>query len=422
MRNRSIANFLLIFALLIVISPRLSALEDLVQNGGFETDELGMLSMWSMDAWINTEAAVRFFATEQFMHSGRRSFAIANLQPNDSRAVQWISVKPDTLYRFSAWIMAKDVVSEGMGANLSVLGSTSAAGDLKDTGGEWRYAELYGRTGPRQKSLAVLLRLGFYGSLATGIAMFDDAKLEELSSLPEGAQAISLGDNTAAEVFPVVTSSQAAPESPKAAPKAATPWAVMLVLSALAAATVLVAGAVVLMLFRVRGMPPTVIRQRPAGKVTLESLIAKERADIAHPSSSSWGYLKPSLRGKHRRDDALPIEHRESPRAPFAAWVTVRTSRAGSHGELRLQSENMSKSGILLASSDLDALRLDEEVVLTAEGRAGTFEIGRAIVTRVHGQVPVKGKTQRGGFGLRFTSIDFRIQRGLKALPERTPD
>jgi hypothetical protein len=250
--------------------PSLGALDNLVKNGGFETEELGMLSMWSTGAWVDTDDAVRFFMTEQAKHSGARGFAIANLKPNDSRGIQWVSVKTNTLYRLSAWVLAQKVATQGIGANISVLGSTSAAGDLKDTDGKWVYVELYGRTGPDQSSLAVLVRLGFYGSLATGVAVFDDVSLEEVASLPQGAKSISFGANEAAETFPVETSGE---EGRPAEAQSASPgtafWIVLLTLSALAAAVSIFNGLALATLVRSRKPAPSGAGSRaatPAGK------------------------------------------------------------------------------------------------------------------------------------------------------------
>ncbi len=95
-------------------------------------------------------------------------------------------MKPDTNYRLSCWIYAQGVETPSIGANISVLGATIAAGDLRDTGGKWQLVELYGKTGPQQQAIAVLARLGFYGSLATGLALFDDFAVEELAKPPAG--------------------------------------------------------------------------------------------------------------------------------------------------------------------------------------------------------------------------------------------
>ncbi len=264
-----------ILTLLVILCAPIGALENLVSNGGFEADELGMLSMWSTDAWVDTDEAVRFFTTEEDAHSGRRCFAIANIEPNDSRGVQWLRVKPATLYRLSAWVSARDVLSEKIGANISVLGSTSAAGNLKDTGGTWRYTELYGRTGAGQSALAVVVRLGFYGSLATGVALFDDVILEEIPALPEGARAISFASNDAGEIFP--TESNREPPAQKTAAQAASPrpaalstisgsmpWISLLTLAALAAATASVAGIALIVLLRTYGKRPSGGAEAPA--------------------------------------------------------------------------------------------------------------------------------------------------------------
>ena len=165
---------------------------ELIQNGGFEQEELGSVAMWSTSAWVPTDEAVRFFVTSDAKHGGSRSFAIANLQPNDSRLMQWIAVKPGTHYRISCWVYAQGIDTPSIGANISVLGATVAAGDVRDTAGTWQLVELYGKTGPRQKAIAVLARLGFYGSLATGLALFDDFSVEELPGPPAGKTVTSL--------------------------------------------------------------------------------------------------------------------------------------------------------------------------------------------------------------------------------------
>jgi len=67
-----------------------------------------------------------------------------------------------------------------MGGNISVLGSTSAAGDLRDTGGLWERVRARGKDRTRAASARGCLSARFYGSLSTGIAVFDDIALEEL--------------------------------------------------------------------------------------------------------------------------------------------------------------------------------------------------------------------------------------------------
>ena len=52
--------------------------------------------------------------------------------------------------------------------------------------------EFYGLTGSSQTSFTVFLRLGGYGGTNTGKAYFDDFKVEELDSLPVGAEVTAL--------------------------------------------------------------------------------------------------------------------------------------------------------------------------------------------------------------------------------------
>src|SRR4030042_5932637 len=70
LRSRRGVGILLL--LVFFAAPCLSA-ADLLQNGGFEQDEQRMLAMWSTEAYLYSEDAVRFFTTEQLRHSGRRS-------------------------------------------------------------------------------------------------------------------------------------------------------------------------------------------------------------------------------------------------------------------------------------------------------------------------------------------------------------
>ncbi len=453
---------LLLLLPLLLAAPALGA-ENLLQNGGFEQDELRMLAMWSTEAYLYTESAVRFFTTEQLRYSGRRALVIANLQPNDSRAVQWVKVKPNTLYRLSCRIMAQQVEAGSVGANISVLGSTSAAGDLRDTGNRWEYVELYGRSGPSQESLGVLVRLGFYGSLAKGIALFDDARLEEVGAVPAAAtgKVIDFAENKQDNIFRVMRatpevalpapgeaakSAQAAPAAGPAGPsvpggptgappevgarrillRAALGWPVVAALGAVAAAMLVTAVVALSRLGRLRRQ----LREQRSwsvagrggsgqpGKIPIRSLIEGAGAQPAGPPTQPLGG-RFSLRGRRRQDAPREVEHRSLARAETDSEALIR--RAGARGKaevLKLSCENISDSGLYCSGPEPRSLFLDERVNVEITRGSRLIDLGPAIVVRAEAGHARKGAPKEGGLGLCFTQTPETIRKLRRSLYE----
>ena len=167
------------------------AAANLVVNMGFEEPTVDISSTWFKDVWNTGDEATRFTITSEVAHSGNHSVLIENNQPNDAKWVQKVKVKPSTKYRLFGWIKVKQVGPEGSGANLSVVGVLETSADLRDTQGDWKLVELYGKTGPKQMELQIAARLGGYGALSTGKAYFDDIFLEEVKSVPKGIRTVS---------------------------------------------------------------------------------------------------------------------------------------------------------------------------------------------------------------------------------------
>ena len=431
---RPMRALLLLLLPLLAAAPALSA-GDLLQNGGFEQDELRMLAMWSTEAYLYSEDAVRFFTTEQLRYSGRRSLVIANLKPNDARAVQWVKVKPNTLYRLSCRIMAQKVEAGSVGANISVLGSTSAAGDLRDTGNRWEYVELYGRTGPAQESLGVLMRLGFYGSLAKGIALFDDARLEEVGAVPAAAagKVIDFAENKEDNIFRVMraTPGVALPAPDKAAGagagqalrQAVLSWPVVAALGAIAAALLATAIAALSRLQRLKRQQrawPAAGRGKSGqpGKISIQSLIEGPGALPAGPPTQPLGG-RFSLRGRRRQDAPREVEHRGLARADTDAEALVR--RAGGRGKaevLKLACENISDSGLFCSGPEPRNLFLDERVNVEITRGSRLIDLGQAIVVRSEAGHAGKGAPKHGGFGFCFTQTPETIRKLRRSLYE----
>jgi hypothetical protein len=362
------------------------ASENLIENSGFETEVLGNLAMWSMHAATDTEDAVRFFSTDADAHSGKRSFAIANLKPNDAWAVQWVKVKPNTIYRLSCWIQARNVMSETVGANISVLGSARAAGDLKDTRGNWQLVRMYGKTGPDQRSLGVLVRLGFYQSPATGLALFDDVDLEELPVLPAGAgqDIVNFSVNeyrtdtvTAGQTLTV----QRSGGSSSLGDLARVPiWLFITTLAALAAAVVLLAFFALRFRHRVMGTSVR-LAGRAAGAYT-------------------------------------GVEHRGSARSTLLAEVTLkRTRRGGMPDVFHFSGGNISEGGIFLECHEPSTLRLNDEARLEVILPTDKLTLGKAVVTRVRSHTARSGKLVSEGLGLRFLTASTRELKDRRRAP-----
>ncbi len=150
---------------------------------------------FQQDAYIMDSEVTEFAIDPVGGRDGRDCAVIRNKGDNDSRLVYSVDARANTYYRISAWIRSEgvDTGAGAVGANLSVMDLLEYGGGVNLTGdSQWTHVEFYGKTGKSQKSFQVALRLGFYGGDIRGTAYFDDVEIEQLSSLPDGAAAISL--------------------------------------------------------------------------------------------------------------------------------------------------------------------------------------------------------------------------------------
>ena len=407
MRAQTGALRVVVLVSMLLSGLRLSASDNLIVNDGFESDELGYLAMWSTEAYQNDAESVRFFATEEQKRTGARSFAIANLKPNDARALQWVRVEPDTYYRLSCWIMASGIGTEGVGANISVLGSTSAAGGLTDTKGQWQLVELWGKTGPEQHALGVMVRLGFYGNLATGIAIFDDVILQKMDAPPGGdTPVISFSSNASGGTLPVVRGAVASQAPPGFVSRGLFNAALALLAVAFAAA----AG----FLWRSSTWRQLALRGGSAA-ARVSSHADGGLEDIAGGGATSLDRQR--LRGKPAIQAPRAIEHRSSQRKPVTAEVSVRKKgRDGKVTILRLLTRDISDGGLFVLSDDLSILELDQEVSLDATVGGKAVALGKAIVMRAQERFDKKGQPAGGGFGLMFTDFSAKMAKARRLL------
>ena len=169
-----------------LILTGLASAEDsnLLLNGSFEeTDADGHPLGWTEDAYYTEAGYTVFSITEEAVHGGSRAAGIRNIGENDARYAQKVEVEPESLYRFSGYILAKNL-EKGRGANLSIEGLYAFSESLYDTEGEWNYIEWYGETGENQTSVTLFARVGGYSGESIGQAWFDDLRLEKVHEVP----------------------------------------------------------------------------------------------------------------------------------------------------------------------------------------------------------------------------------------------
>ncbi len=164
--------------------------ENLLQNSSFdELDADGLPTGWYTDAYSDAQGVTKFGVGDDMDADGHSAY-IKNIEENDARFAQTVSVKPDSLYLLHGYIKAS--CEGGMGANLSVEGIYVFSDCVYDTFGSWEEVTLYGRTGPKQREMTVFMRLGGYSGEAAGEAWFDDVSLTEVSEVPDGYRASDL--------------------------------------------------------------------------------------------------------------------------------------------------------------------------------------------------------------------------------------
>ena len=157
--------------------------KNLLLNGGFEEARPDLVP-WGWRAGFQ-RAGSRVAVSTENPCSGRYSLKITSPAPNDAWLAQKVRVKPNTNYRFSGWILTRNVGPEGrIGANFSLIApgfyhSPDITGDSI-----WLYTEINFRTHSRQREVTVAVRLGRADAPVAGTAYFDQVSLVELDGPP----------------------------------------------------------------------------------------------------------------------------------------------------------------------------------------------------------------------------------------------
>ena len=182
---RKLLTILLLLCLLSVPALALAdngdqlAGEELLYNGDFSihVESAPLPAGWDLRAYQNDADSVSATVASE---DGTTQIVLTNKVANDARVAQDVTVEPNTVYRLSAEIRTSDV-EYGTGANLSIdnypIDGTYCYSENLFGSDSWREVLLYFRTAAEQTKVSVALRLGGYGTTATGTAEFSNVSL-----------------------------------------------------------------------------------------------------------------------------------------------------------------------------------------------------------------------------------------------------
>jgi len=162
--------------------------DDLIYNGDFSTyaESADLPAGWELSAYYSDADSV--LATFETGDDGEAVVVLTNTVANDSRVCQTVAVEANACYRLSAEIRTTSV-EYGTGANLSIdnyaIDGTYCYSENLFGTEAWRTVSLYFETGYDQTSVNVALRLGGYGTTATGSAEYRNVTLYKCTATDE---------------------------------------------------------------------------------------------------------------------------------------------------------------------------------------------------------------------------------------------
>lgn len=189
------ALLLLALALVSILPARLAGREaaqegNLVKNGDFSAVSDGMPDGWTQGMWVTTAGAS--YLEPVTLEDGTTAVLIENAAANDARFEQTVPVRENATYRLSARVRAAGCDPTKTGANVSFLGIYGTSECAYETQGEWTTLTLYARTGKGQHEATVCVRLGGYGSEASGKAWFTGVEMTQTDDVPIGVQVLDI--------------------------------------------------------------------------------------------------------------------------------------------------------------------------------------------------------------------------------------
>lgn len=223
---------LLGIVLILSIITWIQAGENLVLNPGFEEGSGKIPQSWFTDMWKKRDGVTEFVWKSEGAYSGTKCFYINNIETNDARVMQKITVEPNKMYKLSCFTKQINKSEEGTGANISVRGKVETSLPIKKNPEEWQNISLYIKTTENITDITVTIGLGGYGSIASGEAWFDDVVVEEVDTIPPGAKTAII-EEKAEEEEKKVEPEEVQKEKIKSQEKPATNWVLIIVIISL---------------------------------------------------------------------------------------------------------------------------------------------------------------------------------------------
>jgi len=164
---------------------------NLLSNGDFALGSGKSPDHWRTGGWNEAPTVTSY----DWLHAAgsEPELVVANLQPNDARWLQTLTLRPGWYY-IGAEARTEDVPSAAAGASVSLDEDSINSPDLHGAA-DWQRLGLYLKVGAHGADVDVALRLGGFGSLNTGRAYFRNARVVKLDALP--AQAAPVFDLSA---------------------------------------------------------------------------------------------------------------------------------------------------------------------------------------------------------------------------------
>lgn len=159
--------------------------DPVIKNPSFDIEHMGWASHWHKRSLYEADRDVEYVYSKDDTHTGDGAIEIHSKTLNDCRVYQYVTVKPETIYKITCRVKAKNITGGNIGACISILDSGAHSQYVKDTNGEWVQLRLYGMTAPYQTRIPVACRIGMWGVHGKGRALFDDISIEVVRTKPQ---------------------------------------------------------------------------------------------------------------------------------------------------------------------------------------------------------------------------------------------
>jgi hypothetical protein len=141
-----------------------------IPNGNFESSNV----LWTQDAWVYKRYIMKLENMNGINNS--KCISVQNIDQNDSRWILTIpNLTPNANYVIRGYIKGENIIGTGssIGASICIMGTYNYSSPAPSGTFDWTPVELHFQA-PVSGETTIGCRLGFYGTLATGKAWFDN--------------------------------------------------------------------------------------------------------------------------------------------------------------------------------------------------------------------------------------------------------